>query len=90
MRWLTFTSGQGESMAAANDGLSRGQVASGTVITALITYSTAQGTYVAFKGNGAGCPMGQSGDLTAVPPPKPLEGKPFTPTPPPQPMPGTR
>jgi PQQ enzyme repeat len=41
-------------------------VASNQIIQAAAAYTTAQGTYVVFKGNGAGCPMGQSGDLVAV------------------------
>ncbi len=42
------------------------QVASGPIIGAAVAYTTAQGTYVAFRGEGTGCPGGQSGDLTAV------------------------
>jgi hypothetical protein len=42
------------------------QVASSEIINAAASYTTAQGTYVAFKGNGSSCPAGQSGDLTAV------------------------
>jgi hypothetical protein len=42
------------------------QVASNEIINAAASYTTAQGTYVVFKGNGSSCPAGQSGDLTAV------------------------
>ena len=42
------------------------QVASNEIINAAASYTTALGTYVVFKGNGSGCPAGQSGDLTAV------------------------
>jgi hypothetical protein len=41
-------------------------VASGSIINAAAAYTTANGTYVAFHGSGAGCPAGQAGDLTAV------------------------
>jgi len=42
------------------------KVASGSIINAAAAYTTARGTYVVFRGDGAGCPRGQSGDLTAV------------------------
>lgn len=41
-------------------------VASNEIINAAASYTTALGTYVVFKGDGATCPTGQSGDLTAV------------------------
>jgi len=41
-------------------------VASGTIINAAAAYSTAQGSYVAFKGTGSRCPSGQSGGLVAL------------------------
>jgi PQQ enzyme repeat len=41
-------------------------VASNTIITAASAYTTALGTYVVFRGAGAGCPAGQSGGLTAI------------------------
>jgi len=41
-------------------------VATGVIINAAASYTTALGTYVVFKGNGSSCPAGQSGDLTAV------------------------
>ncbi len=42
------------------------EVATNEIINAAAAYSTSQGTYVVFKGNGSNCPAGQSGDLTAV------------------------
>ena len=42
------------------------QVASGPIINAAAAYTTAQGTYVVFRGEGIGCPGRGSGDLTAV------------------------
>lgn len=41
-------------------------VSSSEIIGAAASYTTEQGTYVAFKGNGTSCPAGQSGDLMAV------------------------
>ncbi|HVO30451.1 MAG TPA: hypothetical protein VMV18_06935 [bacterium] len=46
--------------------LSFNAVSSSEIINAAASYTTALGTYVVFKGNGIGCPMGQSGNLTAV------------------------
>jgi hypothetical protein len=40
-------------------------VASGNIISAPVTYTTSMGTYVVFKGGGAGCPSGNGG-LTAL------------------------
>jgi hypothetical protein len=42
------------------------RVSGGSIITAAAAYTTARGTYVVFRGVGAGCPGGRSGDLTAV------------------------
>jgi hypothetical protein len=61
---------------AAGQGVGSAKVASNSIIQAGAAYTTAQGTYVVFKGNGMGCPGGQNGDLTAVKisatnPPKP-------------------
>ena len=42
------------------------EVSAGAIINAAAAYSTARGTYVVFRGEGKGCPIGQSGDLTAV------------------------
>jgi outer membrane protein assembly factor BamB len=42
------------------------QVASNSIITAAAAYTTTLGTYVVFHATGAHCPVGQSGDLTAV------------------------
>jgi outer membrane protein assembly factor BamB len=36
------------------------------IINAAATYTTSKGTYLVFKGNGSGCPSGQSGGLTAL------------------------
>jgi len=41
-------------------------VASGSIINAAAAYTTAQGSYVVFKGTGKGCPAGQSGGLVAI------------------------
>jgi outer membrane protein assembly factor BamB len=43
----------------------RAAVASDAIITAAAAYTTPGGTYVAFKGTGAGCP-GAGGNLTAI------------------------
>jgi hypothetical protein len=48
------------------EGVASVNASSNQIIQASAAYRTAQSTYVVFKGNGAGCPMGQSGDLTAV------------------------
>jgi hypothetical protein len=40
-------------------------VATGTIINAAAAYTTPNGSYVVFKGNGKGCPAGQSGGLAA-------------------------
>ena len=42
------------------------RVATNAIIGGAAAYTTAQGTYVVFKGDGGHCPTGQSGDLTAV------------------------
>ncbi len=42
------------------------RVARDEIINAAATYTTSRGTYVVFKGTGAGCPAGQAGDLTAA------------------------
>src|SRR5262249_30359701 len=47
------------------EGVGSVHVASNSIIQAGATYATARGTYVVFKGNGVGCPVG-NGDLTAV------------------------
>ncbi len=41
-------------------------VSSAEIINAPAVYTTAQGTYLAFRSTGVGCPSGQSGDLVAV------------------------
>jgi hypothetical protein len=68
--------GQGTGNGTTGEGIASAKVSSSSIIQAGATYTTAQGTYVVFKGNGQGCPMGQSGDLVAVKisatsPPKP-------------------
>lgn len=45
--------------------LAQAHVASNEIINASASYTTAQGTYVVFKGDGVGCP-GAAGNLTAV------------------------
>jgi hypothetical protein len=40
--------------------------ASRQIINAAVAYTTALGTYVVFRGAGAGCPAGQTGGLTAI------------------------
>jgi outer membrane protein assembly factor BamB len=42
------------------------QVSTTAIINAAAAYTTSQGTYVVFKGNGINCPAGQLGNLTAV------------------------
>jgi hypothetical protein len=51
---------------AGQQGVASATVSSNAIIQAGAAYTTAMGTYVVFKGNGTGCPAGQSGDLTAV------------------------
>ncbi len=46
--------------------LAQKTVASDQIIQAATAYHTAQGTYVAFRGTGVGCPGGQYGSLTAL------------------------
>src|SRR5262249_23000870 len=58
--------GQGTGNGTTGEGIASAKVASNSIIQAGAAYTTAMGTYVVFKGNGMGCPMGQSGDLTAV------------------------
>ena len=41
-------------------------VASTPIVNAAAAYTTTLGTYVVFRGKGTACPVGQSGDLTAV------------------------
>jgi hypothetical protein len=42
------------------------QVSTDEIINAAAAYTTPQGSYVVFKGQGASCPAGESGNLTAV------------------------
>jgi PQQ enzyme repeat len=47
--------------------LAEASVAEGSIITAAAAYTTARGTYVAFRGSGARCPGGRgSGDVASV------------------------
>jgi hypothetical protein len=41
-------------------------VAGGTIINAAVAYTTAAGTYAAFRSSTSGCPSGQSGTMEAV------------------------
>jgi hypothetical protein len=41
-------------------------VAGGAIINAAVSYKTAMGTYVVFRGGGSGCPSGQTGSMTAL------------------------
>jgi hypothetical protein len=54
------------SMGGISEPLVKRQVAGGAIINAAATYTTAQGTYVVFKGQGSGCPSGTSGGVTAL------------------------
>lgn len=47
-------------------GTSVATVAGNAIITAPAAYATSSGSFVVFKGNGSGCPSGQSGGLTAL------------------------
>jgi len=62
----TNLGGQGTGNGSTGEGVASADVASNSIIQAAAAYTTAQGTYVAFKGNGMGCPAGQSGNLVAV------------------------
>jgi hypothetical protein len=53
-------------MGGIGGALATTQVSSSSIINAAAAYTTAQGTYVVFRGAGTGCPPGQSGALTAV------------------------
>jgi hypothetical protein len=58
--------GQGTGNGTTGEGIASARVAGNSIIQAGAAYTTAMGTYVVFKGNGVGCPAGQSGELTAV------------------------
>jgi hypothetical protein len=58
--------GFGKGDGTTGEGVVSVKVASNAIIQAAAAYTTSQGTYVVFRGNGVGCPAGQSGDLTAV------------------------
>ncbi len=55
-----------DNLGGVGNGIAVSQVATNEIINAAAAYTTSQGTYVVFKGNGANCPAGQSGNLTAV------------------------
>ena len=46
--------------------LAGGAVANGPIINAPAAYTTPSGTFAVYKGNGQGCPSGQSGGLAAI------------------------
>lgn len=46
--------------------LASAHVSRDLIINGAVAYATAQGTYVAFKGTGIGCPTGTSGRVTAL------------------------
>jgi hypothetical protein len=41
-------------------------VSTAAIINSPVSYKTAMGTYVVFKGAGSGCPAGQTGSMTAL------------------------
>jgi hypothetical protein len=55
-----------DTMGGQSAPLSAPTVASGPIINSAAWYRTAMGTYVVFRGTGAGCPSGQSGSMTAI------------------------
>jgi len=58
--------GVGSGDGTTGEGLFSAHVVGGPIINAAAAYTTAQGTYIVFKGTGSNCPSGQSGDLTAL------------------------
>jgi hypothetical protein len=60
--------GKGTGNGTTGEGLTSKQVASAQIMNAPTTYTTANGTYVAFVsvGMGTGCPSGQMGNLVAL------------------------
>jgi outer membrane protein assembly factor BamB len=55
-----------DTMGGQSAPLSAPTVANGPIINSAAWYRTAMGTYVVFRGTGAGCPSGQSGSMTAI------------------------
>jgi outer membrane protein assembly factor BamB len=55
-----------ENLGGITDAMVTATVATGAIITASAAYTTPSGTFVAFKGNGRGCPSGQSGSVTGL------------------------
>ena len=53
-------------LGGVNNGLANAHVSNNVIITAPAAYTTAQGSYVVFRGVGVGCPGGNSGDLVAI------------------------
>jgi hypothetical protein len=53
-------------MGGIGGAVGRQQVSHSPLITAAAGYTTAQGTYVVFKGAGRECPRGQGGSLIAI------------------------
>jgi hypothetical protein len=49
-----------------SSGLTTGIASNSQVITAAAVYTTTQGTYFVFRGDGGTCPLGNSGDLAAL------------------------
>ncbi|GAC1574989.1 MAG: hypothetical protein NVS3B20_06600 [Polyangiales bacterium] len=52
-------------LGGVGEALNNKRVSGDQIINAPAAYTTATGTYVVFRGNGIGCPAGQSGNLTA-------------------------
>ncbi|HEY3120466.1 MAG TPA: hypothetical protein VGL15_07575, partial [Vicinamibacteria bacterium] len=57
--------GIGRGNGTAGEGVASARVASSAIINAAAAYTTSQGTYVALRGSGVGCPGG-AGDLVAL------------------------
>jgi len=58
--------GTGKGNGVTGEGVTSNRASSSTIITAAGAYTTAQATYVVFRGAGINCPGGQTGDLVAV------------------------
>jgi hypothetical protein len=55
-----------DNLGGIGDPMTGAVVATGEIINAPVAYTTPNGTYVVFRGVGNGCPVGQSGGLTAI------------------------
>jgi hypothetical protein len=53
-------------LGGVSEGVTSATAANSEVVTAAAVYTTAQGTYIAYRGDGGPCPAGNSGDLAAV------------------------